>query len=273
MKELSIDEIKKVSLDILVDVHEFCVKNNIKYSLAYGTLIGALRHKGFIPWDDDIDIIMPRPDFDRFFREYKSNNGYKALSPDDKDSLIMFGRVYDAQKTVVKTTAPYSTFETGLWIDVFPVDGVEDDEAAFVKRVNGLKITAMRIGLKRTSREGFWKTRTVRRKMTWIIKKLFTGWFDMSQLKAEYKQNICQYPYETSNYWGQLGCHDAGTIKEHNKKEEFESCVDVEFEGHVFKAMNGYDSILHRYYGEYMQLPPESERIPRIFNKDEVYWK
>ena len=81
MQELTLKELQQVSLDIIKDVHSFCVNNNITYSIAYGTLIGALRHKGFIPWDDDVDIVMPRPDFERFCREYRS----------DKLRLIYYG--------------------------------------------------------------------------------------------------------------------------------------------------------------------------------------
>ena len=66
MKEMSLREVQLGCFEILKDVHVFCVSNNIRYSLAYGTLLGAIRHKGFIPWDDDIDIIMPKPDYDRF---------------------------------------------------------------------------------------------------------------------------------------------------------------------------------------------------------------
>ena len=71
MKEMTIQEIQQVTLEILKDVHEFCVDNNIRYSLSGGTLLGAIRHNGFIPWDDDADIQLPRPDYDRFIRTYQ----------------------------------------------------------------------------------------------------------------------------------------------------------------------------------------------------------
>lgn len=88
MKEMTLREVQLFELDILKDVHEFCMANHINYSLAYGTLIGAIRHKGFIPWDDDIDIVMPRPDYDRFCRTYKSQAGYEIFSPIQGNSYL-----------------------------------------------------------------------------------------------------------------------------------------------------------------------------------------
>ena len=80
MKQMTNEEIQQVSLKIMKDIHDFCVKNNISYSLYGGSAIGAIRHKGFIPWDDDLDIAMPRPDYDRFIKTYRSEKGYKALA-------------------------------------------------------------------------------------------------------------------------------------------------------------------------------------------------
>lgn len=132
MREMSLQDVQSFSLEILKDVHAFCVENNINYSLAYGTLIGAVRHQGFIPWDDDIDIIMPRPDYDRFCREYHSDK-FKTAVAGTPSVYIAFSRVYDDQYTFVENRQmPWASFETGVWIDIFPIDAVCDDYDTFI---------------------------------------------------------------------------------------------------------------------------------------------
>ncbi len=103
MKELLSDELKRIQLDILRNVHKFCLEHNINYSLAYGTLLGAVRHKGFIPWDDDIDIMMLRNDYDRFIKEYPESDEY-GLCCFEKDTNYpySFAKVQDKKTSLIE---------------------------------------------------------------------------------------------------------------------------------------------------------------------------
>ena len=139
MREMTLTEVQQACLDILKDIHNFCQQNGIKYTLQGGTLLGAIRHKGFIPWDDDIDIAMPREDYDRFIRTYTSKKGYKLfsreLAPMRKSVFLAFSRVCEMQKTFVDCRMlPWTSEETGVWVDVFPLDGIEDSPAIREKR-------------------------------------------------------------------------------------------------------------------------------------------
>ena len=123
MKRLDINEIKQIELDILVNIAKFCDEYGLRYYLAGGTLLGAIRHKGFIPWDDDIDIIMPREDYIKFFKTYKSDCGfYKADSIlNNADYWLQTGKVFDLRTIVINNNEKY---QFNIWIDVFPTDGV-----------------------------------------------------------------------------------------------------------------------------------------------------
>lgn len=129
MREIQREELKKLEFDILKDVAEFCEKNQIRYYLCGGTLLGAIRHKGFIPWDDDIDIIMPRPDYIRFNNLYnKRDSNYKVHSLfTDKNWYSTFAEVEDTR--TIKTYNGFNQLGTfGVNIDIFPIDGSPDEE-------------------------------------------------------------------------------------------------------------------------------------------------
>ena len=127
MKKITIEEAKKIELDILSYIDDFCQKNNIEYFINYGTLIGAVRHKGFIPWDDDIDISMTRENYDKFIEYYKNDKSkYKLLALEtNKHYFNNFAKIVDST-TRIDNTRIYKSYPSGIFIDIFPMDSFSD---------------------------------------------------------------------------------------------------------------------------------------------------
>lgn len=126
-KQLTTEEVKKMNLDILSVVADFCEKNGLRYWLYYGTLIGAIRHNGYIPWDDDIDIIMPRPDYEKFLKSFNQTSGSKYQVIEDRITPgyhTTFAKVHNP-KTIIESEFS-NEMAFGVFIDIFPFDGVKD---------------------------------------------------------------------------------------------------------------------------------------------------
>ena len=273
MKEMKNEDIKKVALDILSDVHEFCIKNNIKYSLAYGTLIGAIRHQGFIPWDDDIDIIMPREDYERFFLSYKSTKGYIAASPSLNNSYLFFGRVYDTEKTWCKPWRPQGVeHNIGVWIDIIPLDIVPSGRGEFDDKVKSLMKLYKLSHLKRETmcsfhEIGFNHPKTI---LNLLIKKIKALRLNTIRIVRE-ADSLAKDIVTETGYMGCIVC-PIYSKKEYLPTAVFSNYINIIFEGKIFKAVENYDALLRNYYGDYMQLPPlEKRQYPHSVHK--FYWK
>jgi lipopolysaccharide cholinephosphotransferase len=120
MKQITdIRELRQLQLAIMDDIHQFCEQNGIRYSLAGGTLIGAFRHQGYIPWDDDIDIYLMRSDYERFLKEYKDKNGrFQLLCPEQTEHYFYtFAKVIDTQTVMIEDET--EGYEIGVYVDVF----------------------------------------------------------------------------------------------------------------------------------------------------------
>ncbi len=263
MKELTNTELQRVSLDILKDVHAYCETHHIRYSIAYGTLIGALRHKGFIPWDDDVDIVMPRPDFERFCKEYSSENMRMIYYGNDKTALAAFARVVECEKTDYQTERPWTAQRSGVWIDIFPLDGVINQEEYSrryekLKRISWFVYKFRRQNHLIVPSDSLWsKTKTVIAKIIGL-----NGWLPSFLLKR-IVSIMTRYDYDDCKLYGQMSCLDDGPIL--FDKEDFKDTVLLNFEDTQLCAMNGYDKVLRQVYGDYMQLPPEDKRAPKQY--------
>lgn len=274
MRKMTLEEVHEVLYDILVDIHEFCVDNGIEYSLGGGTLLGAIRHNGFIPWDDDIDIQFSRPEYERFIHNYRSKRGYQLFARElsgCEDVGVAFARVCEMERTYVDTGLnPWQKKATGLWVDIMPIDGAPDNEKdakkkikkmIFFWRISILSRAKLPIDLK-TAKGMNMKTRLVARK---VLSKLIPSSFIVKYIK------MCQeYPYEKSAYIANYTTMQNG-IREWQPRESMDKFVLHKFEDGEFYIMEDYNTSLSHLYDNYMVLPPVEKRVAHGINS--FYWK
>ena len=260
MLELTLKELQLVSLDILKDVHSFCEANHIRYSIAYGTLIGALRHKGFIPWDDDVDIIMPRPDYEQFCKTFSSEDFQLIYYGNDPSALAAFARVVDCKKTHYETERPWTKQESGVWIDIFPIDGVEEDQTLYAKRYSQLKLMCGIAYKFRRQNHHIKKEDSLWSMFKTIIAPIISigGVLPATIIKVMVKM-MSKVPYGSTPLVGQCSCLDDGPVQ--FPIEDFKEYVLLPFEQYEFYAISGYDHHLRQLYGDYMKLPPKDKRV------------
>lgn len=268
-------EIQLVSLEILKDVHEFCVKNHIKYTLQGGTLLGAIRHKGFIPWDDDIDIAMPRPDYERFIQEYSSQRGYQVFARerkiDNNEVYLAFARVCEMKKTFVDSSLlPWSKYQTGVWIDIFPLDGIEDDIEVATFRILRLQKKWNKTLKYRSKQRIFSQSETILGKIKLMGRKIRDSYIPENILD-NYIMECMSIPFGTTQYYSNLAFQGYG-LKERHRIEVVNEMKLTPFEMEQFYIMSGYDEALREKFGDYMCLPPVSERKGHDQN-NKYYWK
>lgn len=255
MQKLSASEIKSELLKMMSYLASYCDAHGIRYYIFYGTLLGAVRHKGFIPWDDDVDLIMPRDDYNRLIASFETEpfeEPYGLISYEQGNTVYPFAKMVH-HKTVFKGKTSLGDKE--LWVDIFPLDYVPDERSENRK----LFETCGRLLMWHTSSTAipFTGSTPLRalvrgpvvlyartRGYQYYNRKIMKTAEKYRNVKTHTMGNLC-WP---STYDVPFDCKDL---------EEYE---DLEFEGMKFHAMKNYDKYLREYYGDYMKLPPMSQR-------------
>ncbi len=264
MRRIDIEELKKLQLDILCNVHDFCEKNNITYFLSSGTLLGAIRHKGFIPWDDDIDIAMPRKDYDRFFQIYGTDI-YTAMNL-DKDSNWPYpmGKIYDTRTRLIERAVKYD--DLGVNIDVFPFDGLPNNK--FIRKIHLNNVSIMRRLIYTFKLAPHYKGQNYIRDIFGKFVRLLLKPIHVKVLFCIFNKLVRVYDWDKSIYVSSL---TTGPVRKACKKSCFIPTIQKEFENHLCHVPCDYDTWLRLIYGDYMQFPPISERVPH--HDFETFWE
>ncbi len=267
MKPIKIEERKILQVEILDAIHEFCISNGIVYSLGYGTLLGAVRHKGFIPWDDDIDIIMLRDDYIRFEELFPDtlNNKYSfGTISRTKEWSLPFGKVYNTHTVVVEHKA--NVYPIGVSIDVFPLDVVPDNDFKFSLYRAYLKFLCYcsRIKVFRNTSNTSIPKRVIasltKLSLSIVSNKTLIRHIDSISKKISHCGGKRVYYMPSSGHCDPIPA------------SWFSPIILTEFEGKEYCSVNNQDGYLQAMYGiNYMEPPARENRVS--FHTNEAYWK
>ena len=266
MKEIDINELRKIQIQILDNINKFCKENKINYWIDCGTLLGAIRHAGYIPWDDDIDIGMLREDYDKFLKLFNQNNTrYKLFASElDKHYYFAFGKVYD-NETILYEPDEETGVKEAVYVDVFVYDNAPDDEEEcqkmFDKRDLLNKLRTAQLYPNLYDKSSF-KKRFMRFFLNIYLKLLPKNYYTKKAI-----ENSKKYMNEKTKRVGNFTSAKRMT----GDKNIFKSFVDVTFEKKKYPAPVGYDDWLKAFYGDYLKLPPKEKQISH--HKFKAYYK
>lgn len=252
-----LEEIQNIEMGILDYIHQVCEKIGVKYFLSYGTLLGAVRHKGFIPWDDDMDICLLRDDYEKL-------QNYLLENPDEKYELMSYKNnlnyVYSFMKikdknTVLEEHAVRINSNMGVYIDIFPIDAYEENQIFKDKMTKLIKKNQL-------SSYTFDGVKNKNLGIKNIIRYIFVVLFFIKD-PTKYAKEIDEL--SKSRSLGDYQKADFLVYKNMNKntvdKTLFEDLMLVDFEDRKYYIPKAYDEILKADYGDYMQLPPKEKRV------------
>lgn len=242
---LTLSEKREIQLAMLDEVDAFCRMHGIRYSLSSGSLLGAVRHKGFIPWDDDLDIVMPEPDFLKFYETFKSDNVLCIDCRNEKNFAFPWAILCDTHTFSEQGKA---LIGNGVNIDLYIIHGLpreDNDIDRYFKKMR--HILFIRLYLIKVR--------------NWICRRFPVKTIPFyTYICRKYREMSFSNSYEgTKKYIFHSDRMDWAHTYDYDL---FENLIDLPFENHVYCAFSCYEKYLTQRYGDYMQLPPECERHP-----------
>jgi len=260
---------KELQLGMLEYFRDFCRTHKLRYYLSYGTLLGAARHKGYIPWDDDIDLMMPREDYLKFIELFclEEHGSFELLSiQNNKLYFAPFAKIINNQTIMFQEYEQVEKVEIGVYVDIFPLDGLplgeKESNKVFKKMKNwdyAYKLSIRKITAKSSN------------SFKWVVKTLLSIPFRLLGsyfVIKRYESLAMANGYDNGE---EVACLVSGEgSSERIRRDHIEGTAELEFEGNHYPVPSRWDIYLENIYGDYMKLPPEDERKP---HSNTVFWR
>lgn len=255
MRKLNIEEAKKLELDILDFIDSFCKEHGINYCINYGTLIGAIRHKGFIPWDDDIDLSMTRENYEKFIQLFSEKQSrYKLLSLETDDQYFNnFIKIVDPTTKIIDTRNT-KTYDSGIFIDIFPMDTFNDTKVVDIcYKLESFKLLSF--SKHKNIVYGDSKLKDLIRTLFWLLLRPVSPRFFANQIEKQ----IQRYRVKNGKYIAFIP--SKAKEKEIFPRDMFDELIKTPFEHLVLPAPKHFDTVLKQFYDDYMTVPPKEKQI------------
>lgn len=266
LKQMTKDEIHDSIFDAFKELVRYCEENNLHYVMTFGTLLGAVRHKGFIPWDLDIDVSMPRPDYDYLIKNYPSNDNFAIFSPETHDNYFLPFAKLSNQKTIVdEHYKGYKKNPYGVYVDIFPVEGIKEEDAAKIVK-KSIKLFSLVTLCRFKPSLGF----TFLENVGFVLGNIAVGWWPYKKIVKKANDLLHLTSYEEADKITLISSDDEEPLL--FDKSFFEDSIECDFEDIKCKIPREYDLILTNHYGDYMTPPSEKEKRT-IHDCNYYYWK
>lgn len=266
MTQLEARQVKAIELGILTELDRVCRKHQLSYALAYGTLIGAMRHSGFIPWDDDIDVYMPRDDYERLYDLWKQGGAlgghYSLVSYRDRTSINSYCKLVDIRTRAVESFLDESAGTLGLWVDIFPLERVDITDPAVHRTA------------KKEHRLVWWKyiaasnpryaTSALRRVVKYILYPItyFADLYAISRRQDDMARACHRSAVPDADNERYVLLLDDDMSRNIIRPDELFPTRTTSFEGREFAIPAQAEKLLQDYYGNWQEIPPEDQRPP-----------